>query len=135
MSDAARIDLSGESPARFTIDEFIQLVNSDVFLGAGKLEMVEGVIVRINPALSPHMLYQRQLFRSLDAIFGDGLDGYIVQFELSLQLGEATLRDADIGVIKAFDESARFPDPATALLIVEIAHSSLDKDMNAKRLD
>jgi Uma2 family endonuclease len=126
---------AGETPARFTIDEFMEFVASDVFKGGEKLELVDGVIVSMSPAQSTHMLLQRQVFRALDAIFGDGFEGYVAHFELTLQFGKATLRDADVAVVKAFDTSVRFPDPASVLLIVEISQSTLEKDLNSKRLD
>jgi Uma2 family endonuclease len=126
---------AGETPARFTIDEFMEFVASDVFKGGEKLELVDGVIVGTSPAQSTHMLLQRQVFLALDAIFGEGVGGYVAHFELTLQFGKATLRDADVAVVKAFDTSVRFPDPASALLIVEISQSTLEKDLNSKRLD
>lgn len=134
MNDLARIGAPPEAPARFTVDEFMELVNSSA-LGAGKFELVEGVIVRMSPALAPHMHYQRAVFRALDAIFGEGLDGRIAQFELSLQLAPATVRDADVAVLSAYDRRGGFPDPASVLLIVEIAHATLDKDLGSKLTD
>jgi Uma2 family endonuclease len=135
MNDVAFKMPAGEMPARFTIDQFLELLATDIFKGGEKLELVEGVIVSMSPAQSTHVLLQRQVFLALHAIFGDGLDGYVAHFELTLQLGSATLRDGDVGVCKAFDTSVRFPDPATVLLIVEISHSTLAQDMNAKRDD
>lgn len=133
MNDLTRIDSGVESPARFTIDEFMQMIDSGVFEGS-KVELVEGVVIRMNSAMSQHMSYQRQIFRELDAIFGDGLDGRIVQFELSIQFGNATLRDIDVGVVAAFDHVVRFPDPSMVLLAIEISATTLAYDLNEKRL-
>jgi Uma2 family endonuclease len=135
MNDVTLTLPQGETPARFTIDEFMELLSSNVFVGGEKLELVDGVIVRMSPAQSTHALLQRQIFRDLDRIFGDGLNGYVAHFELTLPFGTATLRDADIGIVKAFDTSVRFADPATVLLIIEIAHTTLEKDLNSKRLE
>lgn len=135
MNDVAFRLPVGEVPARFTIDAFMELLASDVFKGGEKLELVEGVIVSMSPAQSTHMLLQRQIFRALDSIFGDGLDDYVAHFELTLQFGTATLRDADVAVVKSFDTSVRFADPATVLLIVEISQSTLEKDLNSKRIE
>ena len=135
MNAPVRIAERTETPARFSIDEFLELVASSVMIDAGKLELVDGIVVRMSPALSPHMRYQRQVYDALRDIFGTGLDGYIAQFNLSLQLGDATLREADVGVVLRFDEEDRFPDPRSVLLLVEIAHSTLEKDLGDKRLD
>ncbi len=135
MNDVAFRLPAGETPARFTIDELMEFVASDVFKAGEKLELVDGLIVGTSPAQSTHMLLQRQIFRMFDAIFGDGRDGYVAHFDLTLQFGKATLRDADLAVVKAFDTSVRFPDPATVLLIVEISQSTLEKDLNSKRIE
>lgn len=135
MNDLARLGSVAEAPARFTIDEFIELANSPALQGAGKLELVEGVIVRMIPALSQHMKYQKRLFLALHDAYSDHPDNWTVQFELSIQLGPATLRDADVGVLSEFPEDGRYADPARTVLIVEIAHATLEKDLGAKRLD
>jgi Uma2 family endonuclease len=99
----------------------------------GRVELVEGVIVRMSPAQSPHMVFKRQVFVELHTVFG-GAD-WSVFSELTLQLGPATLREADVGVIRPFGTDIDYPDPATVLLLVEIADSSLSEDMGAKLRD
>ncbi len=132
MNDLTRIETGVESPARFTIDEFMQMIDSGVFQGS-KVELVDGVVVRMTAAMSQHMLCQRQIFLDLDAIFGNGRDGRIVQFELSIQFGDSTLRDIDVGVVAAFDHVVRFPDPSMVLLAIEISATTLAYDLNDKR--
>lgn len=134
VNDLANRAPTGESPARFTIDEFFALAGAARGVGAGKLELVEGAIVRMSPAQSPDMYYKREVSFALHDIYRESR-ARVVQTELSLQLGAATLREADIGVLDRFGPIGRLPDPATVLLLVEIAHSSVDKDLNAKRLD
>lgn len=134
VNDLANHAPTGESPARFTIDEFFALAGAARDVGAGKLELVEGVIVRMSPAQSPHMYYKREVSFALHDIYREP-GTRVVQTELSLQLGAATLREADIGVLDRFGPTGVLPDPSTVLLLVEIAHSSLEQDLNAKRLD
>jgi Uma2 family endonuclease len=136
MNDVTLTLPQGEIPARFTIDEFMELLSSNVFAGGEKLELVDGVIVRMSPAQSTHALLQRQIFLALNTIFPERASAeYVAYFELTLPFGQATLRDADVAVAKPFDTSVRFADPATVLLIVEIAHTTLEKDLNSKRLE
>ena len=132
MNDLTRIETGVESPARFTIDEFMQLIDSGVFEGS-KVELVEGVVVRTNSAMSQHMRYQRQIFLDLHDIFAAEPGDRVVQFELSIQFGTATLRDIDVGVVAAFDHVVRFPDPSMVLLAVEISVTTLHYDLNDKR--
>ena len=134
MNDLARLDRPVEAPARFTIDEFMQLVDTGIFEGS-KVELAEGVIVRMSPAHTSHMYYKQLVARRLDEVFADQRDERVVHTELSLQLGEATLRDADVGVIRPFAPGKTFADPASAHLLVEIASTTLDYDLNVKAVD
>ena len=135
MNEPLRAIPPTETPARFTVDEFMQVMNALTELEPGKLELVEGVIVKMSPALSPHMHYQREICFALRDIFVGGAEQRVVQPELSLQLGVGTLREADIGVLAPFDKHGRFPDPATVLLVVEVADASFDNDMTSKHDD
>lgn len=135
MTATTRLEARTAVPARFTVDEFLELASSPVFATADKLELVDGVIVRMPPPHPPHMFYQRQVFVALHEIFGDGLDGYIAQFEMSLRLSDSTLLAADVGLLKPYLPRGRFIDTETVLLAVEIAHTSQSYDLVDKRLD
>lgn len=135
MNDATRFEFAPQTPALFTIEEFQRLVDLEVVRGADKLELDEGVVVRMSPSQSPHMLRRRTIQRDLDAIFGDGELGWIVFSELSLKLGNATLRDADVGVIKPFGPSRGYADPSAVLLVVEVSFTTLSYDLHRKAQD
>ena len=124
-----------ETPARFSVDEFMEFVATGVLDGTGKVELVEGVIVRMSPALLPHTIYQRKLFLDLDAVFDSAGRNRTAQFELSLRLNDATLRVADIAVLDVPPLERRFADASTVLLIVEIADTSRERDLESKRED
>ena len=100
----------------------------------GKVELVDGVIIRMSPAHHPHFAMQRQLFRKLDAIFGDGIDGFIVGQELTVRLGEATVRLPDIAIFRDPGPIRGLPDRDVLLLVVEVSDTSLRDDLGAKRL-
>jgi Uma2 family endonuclease len=133
MNDVARLDFAPQTPARFSIDEFMRLVGTGAFNGMGRVELVEGVIVRMSPALPPHMYLKRQVFVELHALF-DGGD-LVAYTELTLQLGPATVREADVAVLRPFAAADASVDPTAVLLLVEIADSSLSEDMGAKLRD
>lgn len=134
MNDLARVGFPPETPARFTIDEFMRLLDAPAILGADQFELHDGIIVRAGPQTAADMAYKRRLFLTLDEIFLNGPD-LIVQPKLTLQLGPATLRNADLGVLAPFPPVPVFPDPATVLMIVEVCVSTLNYDLNVKRLD
>lgn len=135
MNDATRFEFAPQMPALFTIEEFQRLVDLEVLRGADRLELDEGMVVRMSPSQAPHMILRRSIQRDLDDIFGDGESGWVVYAELSMKLGDATLRDADVGVIKPFGPGDGYADPATVLLVVEVSFTTLSYDLHRKARD
>ncbi|MGB3723172.1 MAG: Uma2 family endonuclease [Pacificimonas sp.] len=123
-----------EIPLKLTVDNFLEIIESGALDQAGKLELVDGRIVRMNTAQNVHVMTQRQVFRKLDAIFGDGLDGYIVVQEPSYRLDDYNIRDPDVTIMKEPDLTRAINAPDMLLLAVEIADSSLARDRGPKRL-
>lgn len=124
-----------EQPARFTAEEFMDMAEAGAFeMFVGKIELVEGVIVRMSPANSPHFYYQRQLFLALHEIFGEGLDGWIVGQEPTVRLGDADVRDPDIAIIRAIEPGDPLSRPDAVLLVAEVSDSTLSTDRGSKRL-
>lgn len=132
MNDLTRDDYSVENPARFSVEEFQQLVDSHVFEGS-KVELVEGVIVRMSPATSYHFRLQREVFRSLDRLFGDGLHGRLAGFEVTVQFEGRTLRDIDVAVIAEIPHGTAYFSPDNVLLAIEVSVSTQHYDLNDKR--
>lgn len=134
MNQVQTLPTETERPARFSVEEFMGMAQEGAFeLIPGKIELAEGVIVRMTPPNYPHTSTQRQVFLKLHEIFGDGLNGLIVAFELGSRLGPATVRLPDIAVF-------RDPGPISGLvahdalwIAIEISDSSLDVDLGAKR--
>lgn len=125
-----------EEPGRFSIDEFMAMADAGAFeLFAGKIELVDGVIVRMSPAHTPHFWHQRELFLKLHALFGEGRDGWIVGQEPTVRLGDVTLRDPDVAILRLPEHIERVIfDAANVLLVAEVSDSSLSKDRGAKQI-
>lgn len=134
MTALSQIIVEPQVPARFTIAEFEQLCATNIF-EASKVELVDGVIVRMNLPLPVHTLLQRQIFNKLNLIFGEGLDGRIAMFELGTQIGEATLRGIDVAVINGLPARNRYFQPRDVFLAIEVAHTTLKYDLGEKRLN
>jgi Uma2 family endonuclease len=134
VNDLTRIEYGVQSPALFSIEEFQQLCDTGIFAGS-KVELVEGVVVRMSPAMPRHLQIQRQLFRDLDAIFGDGIDGYVATFEMTVKLGDRTLRDIDIALVRGLAEAKTYLGPSAILLAAEMSVTTLNYDLNDKRVD
>lgn len=124
-----------EQPARFTAAEFMAMADAGAFADfVGKIELVEGVIVRMSPPHNPHFYCQRQLFLALHEIFGKGLDGWIVGQEPTVRLGEMSVRCPDVAIIRDVGPVEGIFDAADLLLAAEISDSTLAVDRGSKRL-
>ncbi len=127
-------DQAQESPARFTADEFMVMVAAGLFDDwVGKVELAEGVIVQMSPALSPHFRVQRQLFLKLHAIYGDGIDGFIVGQEPTIRLGPRTVRDPDVAILRDVAPADSVNRATDVHLVAEVAHRTLAKDRGPKK--
>lgn len=134
MNDLARIDYGVQSPALFTVEEFQQIVDTGIFEGS-RVELVEGIVVRMSPALSRHMRIQRQLVFDLHTIFGDGIGGWIATFEASVQFAPQTVRDLDVAIVRGLSETETYIDPANVLLAAEVSATTLRYDLDDKRVE
>jgi Uma2 family endonuclease len=133
MNKPSALAASGESPALFTADEFMQIATrSPIADWVGKVELVEGVIVRMSPAKNLHFHYQRQLFRKLDALFGEGRDGYIAGQEPTVRLGPRTVRDPDVAILRDMGPSPDINRADDVLLVAEVSDTSLRQDRGSK---
>ena len=122
-----------EGPARFSVEEFLRFAEAFDAV-PGKVELVDGVIVRTAPPNYPHFSVQRQIFRKLDAIFGEGIDGIIVGQDLSVRFGEATIRTPDVAIFRDPGAITGVADGDILLLAVDVSDISLRDDIGAKQL-
>ncbi len=102
----------------------------------GKIELVEGIITHMSPSGYPHFGYQRQIFRKLDSIFGDGLNGYIVGQELTVQMiqPKQSVRLPDVCIFRDPGAIKGIIKSDALLLAIEVADTSLREDLGPKRL-
>ena len=135
MDDLAARNQFHEEPMRFSAEEFFELAkHAPIADHSGKVELVDGVIVRMSPALNPHAKYHSQLMIRLSMAYGEERpDSWVVRVELTLRLGNYTTRDADIAVIRNPGDDQGAGKPHDVLMVVEIAHTSLEKDLGPKR--
>jgi Uma2 family endonuclease len=124
-----------EQPYRMTADEFLELATypplNDV---SGKLELVDGVIVHVSPALNPHSRYQGEVFYRLKMAYGDETPkGWVVRVELTVRLNDHSTRDPDIAVLRNPGNDKGPGTPGDVLMLVEIAYTTLRTDLKAKR--
>ena len=123
-------------PVRFTADEFMELVRHPPIADwLGKIELIDGEIVRMAPANVPHWNAQRIVFLRLQSAFSElGLD-WIVGQEPTVRLTAHTMREPDVAVLRDPDLRATIFDRVVLFLAVEVADTSLKIDLGPKQQD
>jgi Uma2 family endonuclease len=119
-------------PVRFTADEFMEIVqHPPIALWSGKIELVDGEIVRMSPANIPHWRVQHDTAQRLRALLADNAD-WLVGPEPTVRFADGAVRLPDIGVFRQPDLSLSVFDAAALFLAVEVADTSLRIDLGPK---
>ena len=116
---------------RFTVDEYHRMADAGILHEDDRVELLDGQIVEMSPIYPPHAGCVNRLTRLLSATLGD-------RATLSVQnpvvLGLHSEPQPDIAVLRprADGYARRHPEAADALLLVEVAGSSLERDRDDK---
>jgi Uma2 family endonuclease len=119
-------------PARFTSEEFIRMAATGAFDDM-KLELADGELERMNPPMSDHSWRQSNVFASLLPIARAA--GLYALAETGLRLSESTIRVCDVSLVRTRPETNRLFAAADIVLAVEIAETSIARDLSIKRID
>jgi Uma2 family endonuclease len=116
---------------RFTADEYHRLAESGILDPDDRVELIEGDLIEMAPIGKFHVAMVLQLQRLLHrAVDQDGL----VSTQNPLRLNAVTEPEPDLVVLKTRDDfyRSRIPEAADALLVIEVADSSLRFDRDTK---
>jgi Uma2 family endonuclease len=121
------------APSRHAVnvDEFDRMAHAGVFLPDARVELVNGELVEMSPIGVPHDFAVMQL----DLLLKRQLDGRaVVRVQTSLRCGDWSQPEPDIALVRwppqrYFD---RRPTTDDALLLIEVADSSLQFDQKVK---
>jgi len=116
---------------RWTREEYERLAAKGFFPPGKRVELVEGVIYDMAPQNSPHSTALRLSNEALRIVF-PAREGYEIRPQLPLALGEGSEPEPDLAVVPGSIRDYHDHHPTTALLIVEIADSSLFHDRKRK---
>jgi Uma2 family endonuclease len=113
----------------WTREEYERLVEAGAFEG-WKIELVDGILYDMMAQGPAHSSAVQKLLRELRAVAsGKDLD---VRPQMPLAVSDDSLPEPDVAVVPADpDDYARF-NPAEAVLVVEVAQSSLSYDRSVK---
>lgn len=114
---------------RFTRDEYDRMVETGFFHPEERLELIDGQIVEKMTQGSRHATAVSLTAKALVAAFGVGFE---VRVQMPLALDEFSEPEPDIAVVTGDARDYRDHHPTGALLVVEIADSTLAFDRGRK---
>jgi Uma2 family endonuclease len=110
---------------RWTREEYERLVEQGFFHPEEKIELVDGVILEMSPQSRRHAMGVLLIHGALSPLFSEG---FHIQSQMPMALGSDSEPEPDLAVIPG--GPLDYPDahPSEAVLIVEVADSSLLRD-------
>jgi Uma2 family endonuclease len=118
------------APALWSTEQYLALVDEGVLGPADRVELLEGVIVSMPPQNVPHAAGVFRMHQALQRALGERA---LVRVQLPLLLGKRSVPEPDTAVVGGRIADYDRAHPTTALLVVEVADSSLKQDRLTKR--
>lgn len=119
-----------EAPVRrWTRDEYYRMAEAGILRPEDRVELIDGEILTMAPQKSPHATAMQLAQEALREAFGAG---FVVRPQLPLVLDELNEPEPDLAVVRGEPRDYRDAHPTTALLVVEVAESSLGFDRGVK---
>jgi len=114
---------------RYTAARYLGLVEAGVLGPDDRVELLEGVIVAIAPQNPPHAAAIRRINDALRDAIGKRA---IVSVQLPLIVGGYSVPEPDVAVLPGQQSDYDDAHPTSALLVVEVADTSLLQDRLSK---
>jgi Uma2 family endonuclease len=112
----------------FTVDEYYEMARVGILKPDERVELLDGEIVAMNPIGSPHAWCVTRLME----VFAPLIGRIRVSLQNPLRLGHRSEPEPDIVVVRHDSPEDRHPGPTEALLVIEVADSSIRKDRRTK---
>lgn len=116
---------------RWTRRQYEHMVEAGVLTTDDRVELIDGRIVPMSPQNSRHATSVEMTRRALEPVCPASA---LVRAQFPLAIGEASEPEPDLAVVPGSIEDYIDQHPSEALLVVEVADSSLAKDRERKRL-
>ena len=110
---------------RWTRNEYDRMVETGVLSPGARLELLDGEIVEMSPQKSPHASAVDLVEEVLRGGFGEG---FYVRGQKPLTLDDYSEPEPDVAVVKGTIRDYADHHPRTAVLIVEVADTTLAYD-------
>jgi Uma2 family endonuclease len=120
-----------ESAGRFTVERYLALVDEGVLAPDDRVELLEGVVVAMAPQNTPHASAVARVTTILIEAIGRRA---VVRSQLSFVAGPYSMPEPDVAVVPGRFEDYDHAHPRSAVLVVEVADSSLKQDRLTKAM-
>ena len=130
MNAPATNDIPSSWVRRLTVNDVSRMIEAGILAEDDRVELLDGMLVAVSPQSEDHALVVERLNRLLVRAL---TDEFRVRPQLPLMLGETWLPEPDLAVVREPADARTPRRPASALLIVEVALDSLQKDRGVKR--
>jgi len=119
----------GEPAGLYTAERYLRLVDEGVLGPDDRVELLEGVVVAMAPQDTPHAAGVGRAMQVLTLLLAGRA---FVRCQLSLIAGARSVPEPDVAVLPGRADDYDHAHPRTALLVVEVADSSLKQDRLTK---
>jgi Uma2 family endonuclease len=127
----ARSSSAASLPQRhFTVEQWHQMIESEIVGPDERLELLEGVIVTMPPHGPQHSFAIGELSYLIPPLLPRG---YRVRVQLPLCLSEISEPEPDLAIVRAEDVRSPASHPHRALVVIEVANSSQRTDRSVKQ--
>ena len=115
--------------ARYTVQQYFDLVTQGILQPDDRVELLEGIIVAEPPMDPPHASGITRVDRALRRAFGERV---IIRVQQPFIVGGYSVPEPDVAVVPGTEADYDTQHPTEALLVVEVAASSLPQDRLTK---
>lgn len=113
---------------RWTREEYERMAVKGFFAPDARVELIDGIVYDMSPQNGPHASAVHRGLRSLQSVFPDRH----IRVQAPLALSDDSELEPDLAVVPGELEDYDQSHPTTALLVVEVADSSLSRDKEHK---
>ena len=114
---------------RLTVEDYYKMGEAGIFTEKDRVELIEGEIIDMVPIGSQHAY----ILNKLNRIFSRQiLEEVLIRLQDPLRLDQYNEPEPDLALVTNQNYSAHHPGPADALLVIEVADSSLSYDIDIK---
>ncbi len=125
----ASMETGAANEGRYTATRYFALVEEGLLAPDERVELLDGIIVAMPPQAPPHATGVRRVDRALRLALGADV---LLSSQLPFIAGASSVPEPDMAVLPGRIEDYETHHPTTALLVVEVADSSLAQDRLTK---